>query len=152
MARSWRSQIADEVRACSRMKPKWTLENKDNKKMTATKNELQKFFKWIDSDDTGLSSISIASHMISGWSSGSTPSDISDLGRCMRLLEEFPDWQVRLPEMARYNKTWKALSENWTSLTKAFYKESNIDDNITHKRPKTWELLKSILESVNKNA
>lgn len=26
MARSWRSQIADEVRATSRMKPKWTLE------------------------------------------------------------------------------------------------------------------------------
>lgn len=24
MARSWRSQIADEVRACSMMKPNWT--------------------------------------------------------------------------------------------------------------------------------
>lgn len=27
MARSWRSQLADEVRSCSMMRPKWTIED-----------------------------------------------------------------------------------------------------------------------------
>jgi hypothetical protein len=60
---------------------------------------------WLLSDDTGMSSKSIARHMALGHDMGysSPPSDSGDRGRCIRLLELIPEWLPRLDEMRQYD-------------------------------------------------
>lgn len=62
---------------------------------------------WLLSDDTGVSSKAIARHMALGHDMGysSPPSDSSDRGRCIRLLELIPEWINRLGEMRQYDNT-----------------------------------------------
>ncbi len=59
---------------------------------------------WALSSDTGVSSEAIAKHM-TGTSTAriSPPSDRSDRGRCIRLLELIPEWIPRLDEMRQYD-------------------------------------------------
>lgn len=63
--------------------------------------------RWFVGGDTGLSSKSIWCHMTGtdpriaiGSSRLVAPSDPSDMRRCMALLDRFPVWRSRMPEMA----------------------------------------------------
>lgn len=61
---------------------------------------------WALSDDTGTSSKAIARHMTGarhGIFGAMPPSDASDRGRCIRLLELIPEWLPRLDEMKKYD-------------------------------------------------
>ena len=51
-----------------------------------------------------------------------TPSDSGDFGRCHRLLEQFPDWKARLPEVGKaFPRTdWDKLASKWNSIDKQF--------------------------------
>lgn len=57
---------------------------------------------WALSGDTGVSSETLACHMLEYPQKrrSSPPSDASDRGRCIRLLELIPEWIPRLPELA----------------------------------------------------
>lgn len=66
---------------------------------------------WALSDDTGISSKTLANHML-GYENGnftSPPSDADDRGRCIRLLELIPEWIERLPELAKDEKPSEAI-------------------------------------------
>lgn len=65
----------------------------------------QRALFWALSGDTGISSEAIAKHM-TGNTPGRMmpPSDASDRGRCIRLLELIPEWIARLPEMVQYDE------------------------------------------------
>lgn len=61
---------------------------------------------WALGDDTGISSKAIARHMTGarhGIFGASPPSDASDRGRCIRLLELIPEWLPRLDELKKYD-------------------------------------------------
>lgn len=60
---------------------------------------------WSMSGDTGISSEAICSHMTGNpvRMGFMPPSDASDRGRCIRLLELIPEWIVRLNEMVKYD-------------------------------------------------
>lgn len=84
---------------------------------------------WLAGGDTGMSSKTIWSVMTGrlprhadNWWEPSIPYDPSDFGRCHRLLEEFPAWRARLPEVADKYPEWKPLVEVWDELT-ALYEE-----------------------------
>lgn len=71
----------------------------------------QRALFWALSGDTGVSSESIARFMTGNdfnagdkWFGGGPPSDASDRGRCIRLLELIPEWIPRLPEMTALDK------------------------------------------------
>ncbi len=66
----------------------------------------QRALFWALSGDTGVSSESLAKHM-TGNTGGriSPPSDSSDRGRCIRLLELIPEWIPRLNEMLKYDQS-----------------------------------------------
>ena len=86
--------------------------------------------------DTGLSSETIAlvlGHLT--WeelqnkpgafgvsSSGWTPKDGDDFGRCHRLLELIPEWKSELHQVAEAyaNTAWPKLIQNWMRLSKLF--------------------------------
>lgn len=65
-----------------------------------------KIINWATGDDTGVSSKAIMRHM-SGqepqhpWGF-MPPADSADRGRCIRLLNLFPEWWDRLDEMLQY--------------------------------------------------
>lgn len=67
----------------------------------------QRALFWALSGDTGVSSETLARHMTGEPHSGfsSPPSDASDRGRCIRLLELIPEWIPRLQELAREKPT-----------------------------------------------
>lgn len=68
----------------------------------------QRALFWALSGDTGVSSEAIAKHMTGNSPARMMPpSDRSDRGRCIRLLELIPEWIDRLPEMVQYDNQTK---------------------------------------------
>lgn len=99
----------------------------------------QRALFWALSGDTGISSEAIAKHM-----TGSSPvrmmppSDMSDRGRCIRLLELIPEWIPRLQEMVKYDREQKqdgfiinssgisAYDNSWSKQIPLILKEGNL--------------------------
>ncbi len=102
---------------------------------------------WITSRDTGESSKAIWSHMTGAKCSGhlSTPSEPSDLGRCLRLLESVPEWSPRMPEMACHGIDWARMASRWDELAAYMIGEVGIHWEKGGKAPKTYALMQSIL-------
>jgi hypothetical protein len=51
----------------------------------------------------------------------SPPYDSDDFGRCFRLLERFPHWRDRMPEVAeKYKGYWADLVEVWEECEKIY--------------------------------
>lgn len=82
---------------------------------------------WLDSDDTGLSSIAMARHLAPRADLGvhvpchprdqkCYPRDRSDFDRCCRLLETVPALRPHLPTMAELSPTWARLVDAWGEL------------------------------------
>lgn len=70
-----------------------------------------KLLDWATNDDTGVSSIAIFRYMLNMNPSSDyrvfiPPSDASDRGRCIRLLNFIPEWWSRIDEMKRFNEEW----------------------------------------------
>jgi hypothetical protein len=106
--------------------------------------DLAKVISWMAGDDTGMSSKAIASHMTGAKSDGSYPYDPADLGRCLRLLEQFPEWKPRIVEMAVYGRVWAAYAARWEEMAKSMADEVGIDWSKSQKAPLTYLLMKQI--------
>lgn len=84
---------------------------------------------WWCGDDTGASSKTIAA-ILSGeravfqLSFLAAPSDASDVGRCVRLLdlaaENGEDWRGRLPEVGAACRGWAPLAPRWGDVEAAY--------------------------------
>lgn len=106
-------------------------------------NVMKRACEWIVGRDTGLSSKALWAVMMGVKSDGSYPSDGSDLGRCLRLLEAVPEWEARLPEMASISPYWKALVEHWPELKAMHSKAAK-----THSDGGLYERMKAILDPI----
>jgi hypothetical protein len=80
---------------------------------------------WLAGGDTGISSKTIWSVMTGKPVDcrPSVPMDPSDFGRCHRLLEKFPAWRARMPEVAVKHPQWSGLVSEWETLTALYLKE-----------------------------
>lgn len=66
--------------------------------------------RWALSGDTGSSSETLCNFMLGFKAKRATPpSDASDRGRCIRLLQLIPEWIDELPELARADKPREEL-------------------------------------------
>ena len=84
-----------------------------------------KVWNWFRSDDTGISSLTLAS-ILSGVSLGKyydRPYDPADFGRCYRLLQTFPEWKSRLNEIPKHYPSWKPFIENWDRMVELYLEE-----------------------------
>lgn len=140
----------------------WWLEEKDKKQKPDDFNKLlaclhagridditRRAVLWSVSDDTGLSSKTIWAHMMAGMAperGADYPRDVSDLGRCLRLLDRVPEWKPRIQEMAKYGKYWAALVERWDELAAMYAAEMLAHSGRT--APKTYAMMKSIFQGV----
>ena len=79
--------------------------------------------RWIMSDDTGLSSEFMWS-VFAGVPAPyvSRPHDVSDFGRCVRLLKAVPEWAGRVDELARF-PWWDAAAPRWASLVDMYERD-----------------------------
>jgi hypothetical protein len=100
---------------------------------------------WFAGDDVGLSSKALALFMIGIPAKTDHPWDPEDLGRCLRLLESFPEWEERVPEMATLSKSWAKLVTRWDDLVQSFEDEVGIDLLKGRPAPKTHDLMKEAL-------
>jgi hypothetical protein len=107
--------------------------------------DLMAVINWLAGDDRGLSSENIACHMVGLHErvSGFTPSDPDDLGRCLRLLERFPEWKSHIGEMTQYGKEWAALVPHWDELAQMMADEVGIDWSKGKRAPLTYKAMHS---------
>ena len=106
---------------------------------------------WIISRDTGISSETIWAHMVGVEPrdrSYNYPHDPADLGRCLRLLQRIPEWRPRIGEMSARGPVWAALVARWDDLEASMVDEVGIDYSKAARAPKTYELMRSIIEPV----
>jgi hypothetical protein len=103
---------------------------------------------WLAGGDSGMSSEAICYHMLGMKSDGSFPLDPSDLGRCLRLLELFPEWKPRMGEMARYSAQWAALVERWDELAEMMADEVGIgwSKGNGKRAPRTYAAMKDAID------
>lgn len=104
----------------------------------------QRLIEWFVSDDTGSSSKAIAAHMTGTKAKYGMdyPSDPSDLGRCLRLLEKIPEWKGRISEMAHHSPGWAGLVYKWDDICKCMQDEVGIDWSKGDSAPKTYDMMK----------
>ena len=114
--------------------------------------------KWLASDDTGMSSLAMARRLcqevgghqpripLKRYSDGCEhPSDPSDFGRCIRLLEAVPQLREHLPSMAGLSPVWAAYVARWDEMEKLYR-----DEFPTGSAPKLYALMQSIRDQVAK--
>ena len=107
--------------------------------------DYQRVIAWLIGDDTGMSSMVICAHMcgVEPTDAYFAPSDPDDLGRCLRLLEKFPDWKPRIHELAKYGPAWEARVNHWDYLAVMMADEVGIDwskGNVAHR---TYDAMKA---------
>jgi hypothetical protein len=107
----------------------------------------ERLVAWLSSGDTGISSKALAAHM-SGREDADTrgwgwrhPSDPDDLGRCLRLIELFPEWKARIGEMAMHGPGWAGLVRRWDEIAKSMTDEVGLAWEKGKRAPKTYELM-----------
>jgi hypothetical protein len=115
----------------------------------AVDNHAARLASWFSSNDTGISSKAIAAHMSGGdaddgWGWG-YPSDPDDLGRCLRLLELFPEWKPRIAEMASRGPGWAGLTARWDEIAASMIDEVGIGWEKARSAPKTYDLMKAAI-------
>lgn len=81
---------------------------------------------WLKSDDTGLSSLYMASVLCGhpDFAQYAHPHDPDDFGRCYRFLLAIPHVRTRLNLMAAKSDQWEKLCLNWDELERLYLEES----------------------------
>jgi hypothetical protein len=97
---------------------------------------------WAIGRDTGSSSKAIMAVMTGNKpeSRHDYPSDGSDLGRCLRLLDLIPEWKPRMGEMRAISPQWAALVDHWDELSAKH----------AAKHPRLYERMRDILRAIEK--
>lgn len=70
--------------------------------------------EWLASDDTGLSSLFMASKLTGMFKAKyAYPHDPADFGRCLRLVEAVPKLESKIRDMSQHGKEWAVVAANW---------------------------------------
>jgi hypothetical protein len=83
----------------------------------------EKLIQWFKFGDRGASSNTIVevieglpAGMLTSNSGRSHPHDPADFIRCVKLIEEVPEYKEKLRLVRRVSPTWSALIDNWEEL------------------------------------
>ncbi len=69
---------------------------------------------WLASDDTGASSLYMASILTGQFiAENHYPRDPADFGRCLRLVEAVPELESKIRDMSQHGKEWAVVAANW---------------------------------------
>lgn len=105
------------------------------------------FVNWLANGERGLSSNTIATKLSGidcrwdgyGKTFYSHPSDPADFKRCMKLLNQVPEFRTKLHEMKEVSDVWSKLVDNWDEFERLYYEECE-----TGSCPKLYDRMKEI--------
>lgn len=116
-------------------------------------NTLQtKTIKWLATGSTGSSSEAMAFWLAFGQKTCDNyahPHDPDDLDRCLRLLDTVPELRQRLHHMSEVSPYWGALLNNWGAIERSHLEEVGLGWCKAHSAPKTYALMREVLDAVN---
>ena len=114
--------------------------------IAASASSRDKIMAWLASGDTGISSESLAYEFLGqtrgGRSGAGTPSDPSDLGRCLRLINLVPEVRACVDYLALKHDGWKKAAKCWDAITDSMIDEVGIDWSKGRSAPKTYDMMK----------
>lgn len=116
--------------------------------MSIEVNEIQgKVLHWMmNSNDVGSSSKAMAAAATGHPSINlDHPHDPSDLNRCIKLCKEVPEVKANFNKVADISTTWAKLISRWDELEKCFIDEVGYDWCKDRSAPKTYALIKEII-------
>lgn len=93
--------------------------------MSSLQNEFtKKIGNWLRSDDTGVSSETMAAIAL-GADSGEfdAPYDPSDFGRCYRLVKAIPEIRGCFPRISELVPQFAGILAEWDSLAKIYVRD-----------------------------
>jgi len=84
--------------------------------------------EWILGNDTGTSSkviwrVMTGTPEFNKFFGHNPPIDPADFGRCHRLLELFPEWKERLPEVVGWYPVWGPMVREWDRMTEIYIRD-----------------------------
>lgn len=88
--------------------------------------------RWLTSGERGISSEQIFETLTGFAASGGRkrsathPMDPADLRRCLLLLQQVPEFEPRISELAFVSPEWAALVAHWDELTTMFKEEAQV--------------------------
>lgn len=111
-------------------------------------DELRRAMKWFAGRDTGMSSKAIAAAMCGVPSDGSIPHDPADLGRCLRLLELFPEWKGERFKrtMSGVSHQWSVFVESWDKMAESMADEVGIGWTKGRSAKRTYDIMRAALD------
>jgi len=112
----------------------------------------KKVLNWFANGRVGLSSKAMAT-AVAGIDSKETyyPSDPDDLNRCLLFLEAVPEAREHLDKVAKLSDYWAALIDRFDEVEKCFLDEVGLNWSKGRSAGKTYKLMKSIYEPIEKN-
>lgn len=98
--------------------------------MTIDKNDTR-LVKWTSRESFGSSARTMLNFLgMEITMEPSYPHDSSDFGRCLKVLQDFPEWEARLPEMYKLpgvaGEVWAALAPMWGTLKGLYMQDANL--------------------------
>lgn len=104
-----------------------------------------KILEWFGNGDTGMSSECMA--LVSCGIKPKytcTPSDPSDLNRCIKLVEDVPEVLNKAVAISEVSKGWHNLMNHWDELVSLFHSEVGENWSIGSSAPKTYARMKEL--------
>jgi hypothetical protein len=76
---------------------------------------------WLASDDTGLSSLYMASKLTGMFEAKyAYPRDPTDFGRCLRLVEAVPELESKIRDMSQHGNGWAVVAAHWYEWSEVY--------------------------------
>ena len=116
--------------------------------MTTTA-QTQAILEWFATGERGLSSETIARHLIGQPHTGRksfngiyTPSDPADFRRCMLLVESLPEPSAAIEQCRSLSKKWTCLVDDWAAITETLKREM-ADKALKGRASETYKMIKA---------
>lgn len=96
---------------------------KEAKRKRVYSSDRMGLYRWLNSDDTGLSSQFMA-HILAGGPACENhyPRDPSDFGRCYRMLRALEN-RVSVTPMENHGPVWAAYAKHWDEMERIYENE-----------------------------
>lgn len=78
------------------------------------------------------------------------PWDVDDFERCRALLICYPEWKLRLKEMANLSKKWKVLVDNWEEIEEKYNQDYQKYGNKAYGEGMCDNFIRDLISSVKK--
>lgn len=116
-------------------------------------NETQKqVIRWLSAGRFGMSSKCMAMWLAFDEKEAHLccPLDPADFDRCLKLLQKAPGLRPLIPKMAELSDQWAAIAKSWDKIEASHLDEVGLGWSKAKSAPKTYAIMKSILDPISR--